>query len=261
MEPKTIEGVCPFPARRRLREREETDDVYDLRLIVRAHPGSRTARGRASSCTDNPCPQPLLRLHERSISARAVGFPVGATLYGKDGTVNVSNAHFVPPFVAPNVHALDHPDYVLIFLEDAKSDTTLMHRYGDDTKYPFAKLVLYPLVREERMLPRDAYVGADLTSSDTLRTQTEARTASWRPVLAVAVLHTVMTVVLSLSAVCLDPLLSPHPHALPLPSRTLAVGPGSRSDTTRSFRAVLRQRKEIFMTAVSSWRGAPCVLW
>lgn len=91
----------------------------------------------------------------QSISPVALGFPRGATQWGLDGTVRTGGLA-LPPFEAPAVHSLDHPDYVLLYLaEGQKKGTSLQHRFGRHTTTPFAKLVLYPMVREERMLPRD----------------------------------------------------------------------------------------------------------
>lgn len=57
---------------------------------------------------------------------------------------------------APNVFCLDHVDYVLLYLEDVNhAGVTLSHQSGSSTTTPFVKLVMYPLLREERMLPRE----------------------------------------------------------------------------------------------------------
>ena len=91
---------------------------------------------------------------QHSVPAKTLGFRKGATQWGIDGSV-ISGALRVPPFVAPALHTLDHPDYVLMYLTEGKVGTTLQHRSGGATTMPFAKIVLYPLFREERMLPRD----------------------------------------------------------------------------------------------------------
>ena len=39
-----------------------------------------------------------------------------------------------------------------------KGSALLAHANANDTRYPFAKLVMYPMYREERMLPREAMV-------------------------------------------------------------------------------------------------------
>ena len=89
-----------------------------------------------------------------SVPAKLLGFPEGSTQWGLDGSIP-SGRLFIPPFIAPAVHCLDHPDYVLMYLSEGKYGTTLQHKHGSNTTSPFAKLVLYPLFREERMLPRD----------------------------------------------------------------------------------------------------------
>jgi hypothetical protein len=89
---------------------------------------------------------------ERSVPAHALGFEPRAYCTGADGETEPSRA---PPFLAPFVHSLDHPDYVLLTLTNTVSGS-IDHCYGGNVKNVFAKLVLYPLFREERMLPRDA---------------------------------------------------------------------------------------------------------
>ena len=53
------------------------------------------------------------------------------------------------------MHNLDHPDYVLITLTSANGGA-IEHTYNGSSRNVFCKLTLYPLFREERMLPRDA---------------------------------------------------------------------------------------------------------
>ena len=50
---------------------------------------------------------------------------------------------------------LDHPDYVLVYLDEGKRGTLLRHADGPSTTSPFAKICLYPTFREERALPRE----------------------------------------------------------------------------------------------------------
>jgi hypothetical protein len=90
----------------------------------------------------------------RSVPGKLLGFPRGSTQWGIDGSARSGRLH-IPPFEAPAVHSLDHPDYVLVYLSEGKLGTGLQHRYGTNNTTPFCKLVLYPLFREERMLPRD----------------------------------------------------------------------------------------------------------
>lgn len=102
----------------------------------------------------------------RSLSHISVGFREGATQWGEDGSVWSGKAFLpsssldpvpalIPPFEAPNVHSLDHPDYVLLHLLEGRNASSLRHITNTSITQPFAKLVLYPLFREERMLPRD----------------------------------------------------------------------------------------------------------
>lgn len=104
-----------------------------------------------------------------SVSHTALGFAPGATQWGMDGSVS-SGALRVPPFEAPAVHNLDHPDYVLIYFDEGKQATTLQHQRGTLSTCPFAKIVLFPTVREERMLPRETtLLSGESLSTFTLR--------------------------------------------------------------------------------------------
>ena len=80
-----------------------------------------------------------------SIPAEYLGFPGGATECGYSSFIE-----------APCVHSLGHPDYVLMYIDEGKKATGLQHQRGTDTTSPFAKIVLYPMFREERMLPRES---------------------------------------------------------------------------------------------------------
>lgn len=93
---------------------------------------------------------------ERSVPARILGAKSGAMQWGVDGACFTSDrVHRVAPLEMPYVHNLDHPDYVLMYLNEGKQGTLLKHTYGSSTTTPLCKIVLYPLFREERMLPRD----------------------------------------------------------------------------------------------------------
>lgn len=100
----------------------------------------------------------------RSLGGGRLGFADGVVQWGQDGSVRASAGEgpplLLPPFVAPYVHCLDHPDYVLIYLEEGKGTTALQHRARGGVTSPFAKLVLYPLFREERMIPRETQLGS-----------------------------------------------------------------------------------------------------
>lgn len=84
-----------------------------------------------------------------------MGFRESAVLWGLDGTVGDGLGNLLPPYEAPHAHSLDHPDYVLITFSEA-SGGSFDHAYGGQNKSVFCKLSLYPLFREERMLPRDS---------------------------------------------------------------------------------------------------------
>lgn len=93
-------------------------------------------------------------VHPASIPAHMVGYNQGSTQWGVDGSLQTLNGYRIPPFLAPNTHTLDHPDYILMTFSES-SGATLEHSYNDENKHVFCKLSLYPLFREERMLPRD----------------------------------------------------------------------------------------------------------
>lgn len=90
----------------------------------------------------------------RSIPPHLLGFRKGAILWGIDGTLENDEKQLLPPFEAPYVHSLDHPDYILMTFSES-SGAGLEHSFAGETKLVFCKLSLYPLFREERMLPRD----------------------------------------------------------------------------------------------------------
>lgn len=104
---------------------------------------------------------------EKSITGKRLGFRNKVYEWGIDGSVSAGNLS-VAPYIAPFVHAIDHPDYVLMYIEEGKKSTALQHRSGNNVTMPFAKIVLYPLFREERMIPKET----TLTSGESLTTLT-----------------------------------------------------------------------------------------
>lgn len=90
----------------------------------------------------------------QSIPPHLVGFRPGAVLWGMDGTLEDEEGQRLPPFQAPHSHCLDHPDYVLMTFSES-SGASFEHSFDGESKHIFCKLSLYPLFREERMLPRD----------------------------------------------------------------------------------------------------------
>lgn len=89
-----------------------------------------------------------------SLPASMLGFPERAVCWGTDGSTLPKR---IAPFDAPYVHSFDHPDYVLITFSES-TGASLEHARGGHTKQVFCKLTLYPLFREERMLPRDTNI-------------------------------------------------------------------------------------------------------
>ena len=84
-----------------------------------------------------------------------VGFPKSAVQWGVDGSVGDAQGNLMPPFEAPYVFDLEHPDAVLLTFSET-AGATLSHSYGGESRPVFVKLPMYPAMREERMLPRDS---------------------------------------------------------------------------------------------------------
>ena len=144
-------------------------DNTDISLRVRPTPDLADCCGMVVAINVEIQPFNLCFGMLRSVPARTLGFPRGATQWGIDGA-NLSGRFRIPPFEAPAVHALDHPDYVLVYLNEGKKGTGLQHRFGSNTTTPLCKLVLYPLFREERLLPRDTtLLSGESLSTFTLR--------------------------------------------------------------------------------------------
>ena len=110
--------------------------------------------GTSLQITSDPSPWNMCLCRERSIPPHVIGFRQGAVLWGIDGSVADCDGRMRPPFEAPFSHNLDHPDYVLMTFSES-SGAALEHSYNNENKHIFCKLSLYPLFREERMLPRD----------------------------------------------------------------------------------------------------------
>jgi len=95
-----------------------------------------------------------------SVPAEVVGFDASAVQWGVDGTVDDGRGLLLPPYDAPHCHSLDHPDYVLITFSES-SGANFVHSYAGEHRQVFCKLTLYPMFREERMLPRDTLLLRD----------------------------------------------------------------------------------------------------
>ena len=131
----------------------EGDEVHVLRLDAPRLAGLADA----GACVQVACraePWNLCLGRPRSVPEHVLGFPRGAVQWGLDGSVEDAEGRRLPPFVAPHTHCLDHPDYVLMTLSES-SGAALEHSYDGENRHVFCKLSLYPLFREERMLPRD----------------------------------------------------------------------------------------------------------
>ena len=150
---------------------EPMPNVEQVRLALRVKHTPELADHIGRVLTVSPTAEPFNLCFglPQSVPCTHLGFGPGATQWGVDGAV-LSGGVSVPPFEAPAVHALDHPDYVLIYIDDGKKATGLQHQSGRHTTAPFAKLVLYPMFREERMLPRETtLLAGESLSQFTLR--------------------------------------------------------------------------------------------
>ncbi len=104
----------------------------------------------------------------KSIKPDILGFKRGCLLWGIDGSIQ-SGDMMIPPYQGPHCHNLDHTDYVIMMMDQAKS-TNLQHTSGEINKNIFAKIVLYPLAREVGMMPKDAsLVGSSNLTNFTIR--------------------------------------------------------------------------------------------
>lgn len=92
----------------------------------------------------------------KSLKSNMLGYKEGVTQWGIDGCVETIDGVKMPPFLAPNVFSMDHPDYVLMYILEGKHSLTTHHFESNSSTTPFAKIVLYPMFREERMLPKEA---------------------------------------------------------------------------------------------------------
>ena len=90
----------------------------------------------------------------KNIGGRRLGFKKNVVQWGRDGSILAGNLK-VMPFISPCVHCMDHPDYILMYLNEGKRGTTLQHGSNSGISIPFAKIILYPLFREERMVPKE----------------------------------------------------------------------------------------------------------
>ena len=153
------------------RRRDGDDDVCMLSLRTRFTPQLASCVGQ---CVNVTCPVRPFNLCvglPRSLPSRILGFPEGATQWGVNGIVlDATSGWRLPPFDAPALHNMDHPDYILVYLDEGKRTTSLQHSNGTSLTTPLCKLVLYPSFREERMLPRETgLVSGESLSRFTLR--------------------------------------------------------------------------------------------
>ena len=145
-----------------------TDHIF-MRLKVKNTPSLSGYYGTVVTIQSDPEPFNLCFNLPKSISNTSLGFNYGACQWGIDGSVNNGIAN-LPPIDAPNVHNLDHPDYILMYITEGKKNLGLQHSFKSDNRSPFAKLVLYPMFREERMLPRDTtLLGSESLSTFTIK--------------------------------------------------------------------------------------------
>ena len=129
--------------------RTAPDCVLVVRSLVSLAPGT------ALSLSCDPEPWSLHFGLPGTVPASLMGFAEAAVLWGIDGSVPDGGGRKLPPYDAPHMHCLDHPDYILMTFSES-GGMSLEHSYAGEVKNVFCKLSLYPQFREERMLPRDS---------------------------------------------------------------------------------------------------------
>ena len=137
-------------------------EVLDA-FTVRLRPPSLDGVADADTCVQLLAPVQPWNVHfgrPGSLPAHLVGFPPRAVQHGVDGSIEGDGGLRLPPFEAPFVHCLDHPDYVIITFSEG-SGAGLQHCAAGENRLIFCKLSLYTLFREERMLPRDTTLMRD----------------------------------------------------------------------------------------------------
>lgn len=142
-----------------------------VRVLVKSSPGLSSYIGKVLTISCNTEPFNMcFGVLPRSLPSRLLGFGTGAVQWGLNGSVACANNNMIPPFQATGTHNLDHPDYILLYIEEGKKNVGLQHTHKNMSTTPFAKLVLYPMFREERMLPRDTtLLGSEMLSTITLK--------------------------------------------------------------------------------------------
>jgi hypothetical protein len=136
---------------------QEVGETYSMCIVhlrVRQTPALRNCIGNIVQLHTSTEPFNMCFNLYRSLKSHILGFRPDIILWGRDGSIETGNNYLVPPFDAYGVHCLDHPDYVVMTMEEGRS-MGLQHVSGENNKNIFAKIVLYPLAREMGMLPRD----------------------------------------------------------------------------------------------------------
>ena len=151
--------AVPLPAECTCVVGAECDDPTVLTLELPRIDGLCTA-GTCVALVSAPRPWNMHFNKPHTIPPHVIGFPGRAVQWGIDGSVADDEGRLLPPFEAPYSHCLDHPDYVLMTLDES-AGARLGHSYGGESKHVFCKLSLYPLFREERLLPRDTALRGD----------------------------------------------------------------------------------------------------
>ena len=85
-----------------------------------------------------------------------LGFERRVYEWGRDGAVRMPTGARLPPFVATQLPSLEHPDYVLVYLNEGMKSSQMHHFSDSIVTCPWAKVVLYEATyREDRQLTRD----------------------------------------------------------------------------------------------------------
>lgn len=145
--------------------RDDSPSLHPTEVLIRVAPclfAKLATVGSTVQIVSDCEPWSLHVGKEGSLPPHMLGWSKGGVLWGRDG----SNEG-LPPYEAPHVHSLDHPDYVCMTFSEM-GGANLEHTYDHVTRPIFCKLSLYPLFREERMLPRDTNLLRDNMASFTL---------------------------------------------------------------------------------------------
>lgn len=150
------EGLCAVPTKHHDDADAFHDDPCMLELAV---PGDLSAVHASAlrvhqdtllvkvSSVDTPTPSLHLTESEKAcIPRRSLGF----TDFAWSPSIIAWNEDNQWPILSPSSHRLDHPDYILVYLDVPGKPTTgtLQRACADGRRYPLAKVIVSPQVRD-----------------------------------------------------------------------------------------------------------------